>query len=335
MFVVALVLVGCGWAPCPDGYTMWEDQVCHLDEVDTEDSGSVIDSEGDTEDSSPPNPELPAYDDPTYVQVGSFNVDWLSDSYGTSYVPRNAMDYEMIAQLIVEYDLDLLGMQEINTEAALALLPLPETYSYVVSASGVSQNTAILYRNDQFTIDNVREIELPGTNTYARDPLIADVRAIDGDLSFTFIVVHMKSGDGTSDTNTRVGQIQDLHDWIVTDHAAAAAGSDFEEVIVVGDFNETLEGDGDSVPLSIFSDDSSFYTATADLDTYTFIPSHSQLDHLFLTQDLESAYLGPEEGAGCQASPFDKMDPYRNYTGGYGDEQNISSHRPVWAYFQR
>ena len=276
----------------------------------------------------------PALDDSDFLQVGTFNIDWLADHHGSEYTPRNDVDYGMIRQLIVEYDLDLMAMQEIEGEGALDLLELPEQYAYAVGDTGWSQNPAILYRADRVSVANVREVTLPSYDWPNKAPLLADVRAIDGSLAFTFAVVHFVPFADYDNATERERQVLELHRYLTEDLEFLGNDPPFvDHVVVAGDFNDTFAGIHDHVDsLAAFEHDPVFLFATVYTEFYTELSYQSKIDHVVMTQNLAPAYLNGGQQGACHVIAHDQISPYADYEGGWGGGQNISSHRPVWVF---
>ena len=296
---------------------------------------AAIDAEPDAApivDAAPPDLyPAPAADraDPAYIQVGSFNIDWLADAYQSEFTPRLAADYAMITRLIVETDVEVFGLQEIEGDGALTLLDLPDRYRWHVGESGWSQNPAILWRPDRVEVDDIREIRLPGTDFPSKDPLAARVRAVDGDLAFTLVVVHFHPFPNSEDSAYRAHQIEQLHTWItrgLPEHPAPAP-----PVVIVGDFNDTHAGLNPDIPgLQPFEDDPDYTFVEADCPGSSQTRYDSRIDHLVIDRALVERLH--DSGPQCHVDAFDDRDPYRSYGGGYRGISNISSHRPLWLY---
>lgn len=277
-----------------------------------------------------PRPGDTRYRQAGYLQLASFNVDWLWAEYGGGFSPRNAVDYRMIGELIVDYDLDLLALQEINTGAALSLLELPPRYKWVVGTTGWSQNLAVLYRADLMALGPTQEIHLPGTEYPSKDPLRVEVRP-HGGTPFTLIVVHLHPYGDAASAAYRRKQIQELRAWIAQNLPADASGG--RRVVLAGDFNDTVTGLDPSQPgLALLLGDPDYRHASAACQAYTEISFRSIIDHIVISADLAPRHRGPCGAGGCWVVPFDLLPPYSNYTGGQGGTQNISTHRPLWIY---
>jgi endonuclease/exonuclease/phosphatase family metal-dependent hydrolase len=295
-------------------------------------SGCLITTDGTP---APPDATWPAYDDPAYAQVGTFNIDWLWDHHEGEYEPRNAVDYAMVARIFTDFDLDLVALQEINGAAALELLELPPDYAYVVGESGWSQNPAILYRSDRIEVVRAREVTLPGTEWPSKDLLVAEVSSLDGQLAFTFVVVHLNPFGDEENAAYRHNQVQQLYTYVTGELPATVDPPFGDHVIVAGDFNDTFEGIHPGYDtLQVFEDDEDWVFATEDTDEYTELWYRSKIDHVLLTSNLASHYLAAGSDDACQVIAHDQLSPYNDYEGGYGGRQNISSHRPVWIYVE-
>jgi endonuclease/exonuclease/phosphatase family metal-dependent hydrolase len=279
--------------------------------------------------------DVPAgYQDPAWLQVATFNTSWLWAAYDEGYTPRNAVDYAMIARLFTGFDLDLVGLEEVDGEGAMALLGLPDPWAWAVGETGWSQNPAILWRADRLRVENVREVHLDVNDWPAKDPLVADVESLDGELAFTFVVVHQAAYADNESAAQRYAQAEALHAWLVEDLARDTDRAPFDDhVLVVGDFNDAFTPLNGAWPsLAVFEDDPGFTFATRDAEDYSQIGYRSLIDHLVLSEALWPAYRDGGQPGACQVISHDLISPWSDYQGGFGGRQNISDHRPVWIY---
>lgn len=275
----------------------------------------------------------PRYTDPNWIQVATFNIDWLWSDYDSEWVSRTEKDYEMIARIFTDWDLDLVALQEINGEEALELLPLPDHYAWAVGESGWSQNPAILYRDDLFDIANVRELTFDSYAWPSRKPLVADVRWLETGMEFTFVVVAHKAYEDDESAAFRQAQAQDLYTWVTEGLPQEGDGPLQEKVILAGDWNDTFGAMNYRYPsLEPFEQDKDWYFTTWDTDEHTYIGYESTIDHIVLSERILAHYPGVCCPHGCKVIAHDVLSPYADYEGGAGDDQNISSHRPVWVF---
>lgn len=314
LLTTALLAIGC--APGPDPAA---DPTPPPDAApaDARPDAAPLDATPDAlPDAAPPAPPL---------HVGTFNIDWLADTYESEYTPRLAADYAMITALLVETGVDVFGLQEIEGDGALELLGLPADYAWAVGRSGWSQNPAILYRHDRVEVADVREIHLPGTDFPSKDPLAARVRARDGALAFTLVVVHLNPFANTEDTTYRHHQITELHRWLTAGLDDAPPPE--PPVIIVGDFNDTHQGIHRTIDtLTPLETDPRFVFVEDDCPGSTQTRYESRIDHLIIDATLADHLAEPA----CVLDRFDERAPYADYPGGYRDRPNISTHRPLW-----
>ncbi len=174
------------------------------------------------------------------VAVGTFNIEWLGD--GTDdQKPRTDAECLLIADVIARTGVDVLGLQEIENEAALRrVLRYLDGYDGFVADVGLKQNVGIIHRR---TVDVRRlgvytplTIGVPGM----RPGLVVSCRK--GSFDWTMMVVHLKSTSRFDSTNAlreesrriRTAQAEVLRVW---SDSIVAAGSE-RDVIIVGDFND-------------------------------------------------------------------------------------------------
>ncbi len=265
--------------------------------------------------------------DPAYLQVGTFNIDWLTADLPGEYTPRNEADLAMISSLIQSMDVDVLALQEIDGPEALTALALPPEWAFAVGTTGWSQNVALLYRQDRVTVSDVREVALPVNDFPSKDPLVADVVVRDGDLAFTLVALHLNPYVDWSEARFRAEQVRDVVAWLTGDGTSEPPGL---PVVVAGDLNDTRQGLNASWDaLQPLEDLLAF--ATADTERYTNIPFRSQIDHVALAPGLEARRAGAGTELGVTVVEHDLLSPWSDYDDGVGGEPNVSSHRPLYV----
>jgi endonuclease/exonuclease/phosphatase family metal-dependent hydrolase len=239
----------------------------------------------------------------------------------------------MIRTLITEYDLSLVALQEIEGSAALEALGFDTSWSWEVGRSGRSQNLALLYRADRLAVRDVFELDLPGDGSSARNPLVATVEHASG-LSFVVVVVHFFSSDDDAASSSRQRQALELHDWLEESMAARLGDDLAERVVLLGDFNDTVEGINPSYPsLTVFAEDSTWRIATLQADGASTVRYNSIIDHVILSAGMVDRWTGASSDTGVNIIYHDAIDPWASYSDGYNAEQNVSSHRPVTLSF--
>jgi len=263
----------------------------------------------------------------THLQVGTFNLDWLTADLPGDFEPRNERDVAMMASLIEAMDVDVLAVQEVDGSEAIASLGLDPIWSWSMGATGWSQNQGILWRTDRVTVTNVREIPLPINDFPSKDPLVADVVTSGGELEFTVVALHLNPYVGWSDARYRAEQVRDLALWLDGEGGAPPPAHD---VIVLGDLNDTLDGLNDEID-ALEPLEERFVFATADTDDGTNIPFGSQIDHVAIDPTLDLWREGRLTPNGVSVVHHDSTAPWSNYDGGLYNDQTISDHRPVYV----
>ncbi|MCB9781237.1 MAG: endonuclease/exonuclease/phosphatase family protein [Alphaproteobacteria bacterium] len=285
-------------------------------------------------DTGPDYPYDPDWFTDDRIQVGTFNADWLWDHTGGEYEPRTEVDFRMVGKLLSTYDFELMALQEVNGDAAMELLELPDSYDWIVGTTGWSQNLAILYKPAVIEIESVRQITLPGTQWPSKDPLVARVRHRDSGLAFTFVSAHLGAFDDTESAEYRQNQILQLKAFLDEELPVDEAGTDFaDHVIVAGDLNDTFAGIHGSIDtLEPFEEDPAWTFATEDTLEYTQISHKSKIDHILLSEAIVDRYGERGQEDGCKVVAHDRISPWASYEGGWNGEQVVSDHRPVWIY---
>jgi len=179
------------------------------------------------------------------VEIGTYNMEWL----GGSEKRRSDKDYAMLAQVIKDSGVEVMGIQEIADEKALqkVVSNLPG-FDYIIGTTGIrddgrKQHIGIIYNTERVQCDKSKAIELKEAqvpnlmgDTHLRAPLIVDMKA--DNFSFTLVNVHLKSKRGESGkTSIRDEQAKIINKWMKDQ---IAAGKD-KDIIVVGDCNDFVD----------------------------------------------------------------------------------------------
>jgi len=183
-----------------------------------------------------------------HINIGTFNIAWFGDGIDDN-MPRKSEDYELIAEIIRDSGLEVIGLQEIENAATMNLLLeyLPN-YSYYISTGGGKQNLAVLYRN---------HIELEYISDYT--PIAVEenrtrpgmfLKGRKGNFDWYLLVVHFKSTSRFDDTpekrqasiETRAKQSEIVSRFV--DSLLTSVTE--QDIIIVGDFNDYLERKGGS-----------------------------------------------------------------------------------------
>lgn len=266
------------------------------------------------------------------LRVASFNADWLWGTHGDGEMPRNAVDTQMMGRLLTDYGLEVVGLQEIDGPESLALLDLQGDWAWVTGESGWNQNVAIAWRDDVVRVTNAREVVLPSFADANKKPLVADVTSRHGDLAFSLVVIHHHPYSDPESAQERATQATELYAWISEKLSLSTSPPYDQNIVLLGDFNDTFDGIHPDWPsLTPFTDDSSWDFATADTDHFTQIPYRSQIDHIALWGGARSRQVAAGTEDGVHIIPHEQTAPWSNYSGGWADPNpTISDHRPLW-----
>jgi endonuclease/exonuclease/phosphatase family metal-dependent hydrolase len=231
----------------------------------------------------------------------------------------------LAADVISSLDLDLIGVQEIESERAFQELVqrLPEHEGILQGPqsdeAGFDQRVGVVYRCTRLTARRSVEI-FQGNFNFPRAPLQVDFTYHDDaeQFDFTAIVVHFKAFE---DVESRVRRqeafflLQNYVDSLVN----SASGND--NVVVLGDFNERLDEPNGAANWEPFLDTAKYTVHTeplADRGDASFISnSNAILDHVVTTRAFD-------DEAGAATASIRRVDAdiedYRDL---------LSDHRPV------
>ncbi len=176
----------------------------------------------------------------TTVTVGTFNIEWLGDGVDDQK-PRTDQECLLIADVISRSGVDVLGVQEIENEAALRrVIRYLEGYDGFIADAGIKQNVGVIYRKN-VTVQR-SEVYQPLTlgRKGMRPGLVLNCQK--GAFDWTMMVVHLKSTSRYDSTNQmrddsrtmRSEQTVLLRRW---SDSIIAIGTE-RDVMIVGDFND-------------------------------------------------------------------------------------------------
>lgn len=172
------------------------------------------------------------------LRIAAWNMEWLDDEDGAGFAARGPGDYELLRAHAERLDADVIAVQEVENEAALARVFDPSAYDFILTGRGGSQKTGFVVRAglEVTRHDDVRALNISGN---VRDG--ADITVTLGGVPLRLLGVHMKSGcfspmeegrpSAADDCAERLAQTAPLEAWI---DARAAEGQAFA---VLGDFN--------------------------------------------------------------------------------------------------
>lgn len=287
------------------------------------DAGAPASDAGPTpdEDAGPVDTGYPPPRDDLVDRVGSDATLDIA-TWNIENFPALSETPSLVADLITSLDLDVIAVQEIRDaeafEEVVQRLPKhkgalsPHTYG-----DGTYQKVGFLYREDLVTLTNVSTIFQGSGYELPRPPLQATLKVTGTDAELTLIAVHLKAGLGDEDIARRADSIEILAGHI----NSLVDGPADDEVLLLGDFNETVDNDFGREVLSPILDDDTFRFQTETLaaqGTATYLPAQVMLDHMVTTRALDDELAG---ATGPTVPDLEGQVP------GYRDD--VSDHLPV------
>lgn len=267
------------------------------------------------------NPDLvpPVGSDAT-IDVATWNLEWF---------PKADRTVGLVADLVVSLELDLVVFEEIaSVEAWDELVArMPAEWGAVLSTHRYTptsyQKLGILFDRDVIDAGEADLLFVEDSWAFPRPAL--RIHATAGALTFDVIGLHLKAGGADSDRDRRAEAVRDLDAFL----RAQVDGGGEDEVIVLGDFNATLDPqrlDLTEVWPPLLDAPDRYAVRTTGLaaeDEASFLPSGVLLDHIVTT-----AGLGGEVGAASAVIP-DLDGQLPRY------EPDVSDHLPVILSFPR
>jgi endonuclease/exonuclease/phosphatase family metal-dependent hydrolase len=260
------------------------------------------------------------------INVGTFNIQYLSSAYELGDVPRTPEDYAKIVKIILDNDYAVVALQEINGTESFDLLydnGLPAYYKYELGISGGNQKVAILYNSNKISsISNVRELKEDDGFSSAnwgnvRYPLHAQL-SVFGGMQFSFISVHLKAGIDDTPVLQRKNQIRELTAFLQNKTSNPNSKYD-ENIFLLGDFNDVFEGINENIDSLQELEDASNIGEflTKHLTDWTQMDFQDLIDHVFVSTSIGTEYIDNS----IKVIKFDEDPEYDGF--------NISDHRPV------
>ncbi|MBK9035714.1 MAG: hypothetical protein IPL61_31435 [Myxococcales bacterium] len=286
-----------------------------LTACDLADGGSGVDAAaaGDGGVDGYPAPHVgvvPAVGSATTLDLACWNIENFPASPATASI---------VADLIVSLDLDLVVVEEIASDAAwnelLARLPdhdgVLSTHRYTPTSY---QKIGLIYRTGLVTVGPPELLFVTDSYAFPRPPFRVPVTV--GALTLDVIGVHLKAGGAPEDADRRAAAARALDSYL----RGQLAGAGDDQVIVLGDYNETLTSITGAEVLAPLMATDVYRVRTAAIASAggaSFIPSGAVIDHIVTTAGLD-----PEIGGAAAIIP--RLDQqYPRY------ESVVSDHLPV------
>jgi len=206
--------------------------------------------------------------------------------------PKSDRTIGVAADLIASLDLDLVVCEEIASVTAwdelVARLP---DHAGVLSSHRYTptdyQKIGVLYREDLITASTGELLFVDDPYAFPRPPLLVHL-TLAGGATLDVVGVHLKAGTAPEDRDRRAAAVRALDTWL---RAQVDAGGE-DEIVVLGDFNATLDPARDDLaqvwPPIVDAPDR-YRIRTTELeaaDQTSFLPSGVILDHIVTTAGL-------------------------------------------------
>ncbi|MAJ43130.1 MAG: hypothetical protein CMF96_00110 [Candidatus Marinimicrobia bacterium] len=257
-----------------------------------------------------------------HLDIITWNIEWF---------PKNeqiTIDY--VAQIIEALDVDLIAMQELDDTVLFnQMINDLDNYNSYYESSWFA-GLAFIYKSNEIEINNIYEIYTTSEywSPFPRSPMVLDMNF----LGENYIIInnHFKCcGDGILDLNDNGDE--EMRRYIANNLLKEYIELNFNEnnVILLGDLNDSLTDEVENNIFQMFIDDSENYLfvdmpiAQGDIIEWSFPNWPSHLDHIIISNELFSIF---ENGNSyCETI---KIDDY--FDGGFYEyDQNISDHRPI------
>ncbi|MBS3741004.1 MAG: endonuclease/exonuclease/phosphatase family protein [Candidatus Cloacimonetes bacterium] len=223
---------------------------------------------------------------------------------------------ETVIEIIRELDLDMIVMQEIESEAAFDEIveALEAWEGYRSTGAAYDINLAVIYNTEHLTVDNINNIFSDDWWAFPRTPQVIDCY-YNGE-NYVVINNHLKAGGGSENEERRLAASESLKVYMDDNYPN-------KRVILLGDLNDSLtDSESENVFWQFISDSTNYQFADMAIAkgsisrwSYPSWPSH--LDHILITNELFEAW---ESGSTMTLLLDDYYEDYQ-YT--------VSDHRPV------
>lgn len=227
-----------------------------------------------------------SFDASQYVTVGTFNMEWLGDGVSDTK-PRTDAEYLRMADIILKTDADVIGIQEVENEAALRkLLRYMDGWQGAVGTTARDQNVGVMWRPSVSV--KVEGEYMPVAITVGRNRPGFVVECTKGDLSWRMMVVHLKSTsryDSTAEMRDDSRRVRSHQVDVITAWSDSLLSNAIEKnVMIVGDFNDFPQRQNNATLTSLLG--SSRMKFVTDGVKSCKEKNFTTIDHIVVNQDL-------------------------------------------------
>lgn len=247
------------------------------------------------------------------LTVGTWNIEHL---------PKSSSTIALVAEVIQDEQIDLLGVQEIVDRADFDRLAgaLPGYQPIIAFESRAWIRVGFMYRVDRLEVTEIDRLFGDDSWAFPRPVLKARVLDLETGFDFIFMVLHLKAQIDGQSRMRRALAVERL-DAFITEQIATGDEADF---VVVGDYNDELTDGADNVfrPFLDAPERYRFLTLAAEeAGAHTYLPFRAMIDHVLVSTDALDEYgAGTTEVLALEERIMDY-------------EARVSDHRPVITRF--
>jgi len=244
-----------------------------------------------------------------------------------SFPKSNTTTVTTVAEIINQLDVDIIALQDIQSNGYFTNLinELEGWEGFKANSAPYNIDLAFIYNSDEIVSLNEYEIFESDWNAFPRSPLVFNF--IWNGYEIVIINNHLKALDGYENENRRRDACEKLENYVSSNLAN-------ENVIVLGDLNDSLTDPYSSNVFLSFINDSQNYqftdeniaTGSSSYWSYPTWPSH--IDHVLITNELFDEFNRPFSL--CQTILAEEY-----LQGGWQEYDSVvSDHRPVGIRLQ-
>ncbi|MBL7998656.1 MAG: hypothetical protein JNL32_08480 [Candidatus Kapabacteria bacterium] len=266
-----------------------------------------------------PNAMMPATN---AVTIATFNMEWLGDGSSDDVKPRTEEDYKNMADVIRMLRADIIGVEEVESEAAMKrVMKYLDGYSVSIGSSARQQNVGVIYRNT-VSVSEPREY-MPVAVRPDRNRPGYTVRCKKGNLDWMMMVVHFKStsrADSTPELRADAIQNRKQQSEVASKWADSVAASGERDVLIIGDLNDYPKREQNPTLTALIQNNNLTFL-TADLKS-CMRDNWSSIDHIIATKQMAARMIPASMNHFSFSAMFSKE-----------TAKNISDHCPVFIQF--
>jgi endonuclease/exonuclease/phosphatase family metal-dependent hydrolase len=266
---------------------------------------------------APPRTDVvPAVGGADTLDLGAWNIE---------YMPKSDRTVRDVADLIASLALDVVVVEEVASIDAWDELVarLPE-YGAVLSSHRYTatsyQKIGVLYRTELVTASEPELLFVEQGYDFPRPPMLVHL-TIAGAFTLDVVRLHLKPGVAPEDVQRRAAAVATLDAWM---RARVDGGVDDDELVVLGDWNATLDPSRDDLAATwppIVDAPERYTIRTAGAAGTSYLPFGTTIDHIVTTAGLADE-IGDRDAV---IVPLGAEYP--------GYEDLVSDHQPVALSF--